>query len=1216
MPTHITARIAWHSDGWNGHVCKAPERNTYCVGCKSFPGDVIARERNIDVERKFAGKHSSELGGYVPPCSYSYNAFGVSQATAASEPPDFFYGGAARREWTLEPATVSVWSYEAMYDDQVKASGRLDNDMRQALARKFFEPVIEDCGENLVFHYANYSNPLSEDENQRYLLVGVSRITKVGEELFYENVQEKIAKDYAGGMVWARDITTAYPNEGLRLPYHLYLDDPQTLASIAVFPENPALCKYGSKHLTDDDAIGLLEQFLAKVEHLEDIGDKSENWTAREDWLKKTIASLWASRGLYPGLLRALDAAGAEDLIPAVKSLCTSEGHIKAHAEAFAALESDAPTSLTAALTEPQRRKIARNWKLRDDGERLLLKDVLPRFSLSADVMRAISSNERARCGLDVSAAEISENPYLISERFCGEGPEDRISWSTVDRGVLPSPDVGGDPMVGVELNDARRFRALCVEHLRNEPNHTFRLSRDLIVEVLERMRRLPEWKGAEFTERYFEVDAEFLSGALTLRGDGAAGLAVYLKSTFEDERLVERTLVELAGRPDITLRRPVTAADWKSWVLKADSQLALKGGADYLSAVEEQIGVCSRLFRRPFAVVTGQAGTGKTTVIEAIVRGIRRTEGEGAEILVLAPTGKAADRAREVFENASLERVKTVTVHSFLASFGWLNENLTFRRAGGKSATPLAVVLDEGSMLDLELAAALMRAIDWRAVHRLILVGDAGQLPPIGRGRLFADVVRWLSSEHPDSLGRLNRNLRQLLNKTQNTGSAIIELANLFVVDDEEKSADAGEDSATTLAQEELIARVHAGGAVDQDLNIIYWDRPEDLSEILLTTIETRMSGGAALSDTPPYKVWQEALKSDPTAYQILTPHRGELHGVEALNAACQKRIAAFTISRVGAVDGITLFDKVIQIRNRPASNKIWAYDHEARSQVEVEVFNGEIGMVRAIGFDSKLYTTLKTGYGPRLSRFAVQFSRKQKFAVGYGKNVPYPGDRRRQRRENVEENLELAYAVSVHKAQGSEFAHTFIVVPSGGKRSVSTELIYTALTRASRHCTLLIERDVSSLLDARRRENAQMPQINSWLFDNLHVGKEVLRDRRSWYEAGKIHQALSGVMVRSKSEVIIANLLHNSELPFSYEMPLFAGDGTLRLPDFTLSWRGRTYYWEHLGMLDQTKYADDWSKKQKWYDEWFPGQLVTTEEAPNLSGEAADIIEKIRAQ
>jgi hypothetical protein len=55
MPTHITARLAWHNDGWNGAVCKEPDKNTHCVGCKSFPGDVIARERDLDVEKRRAG---------------------------------------------------------------------------------------------------------------------------------------------------------------------------------------------------------------------------------------------------------------------------------------------------------------------------------------------------------------------------------------------------------------------------------------------------------------------------------------------------------------------------------------------------------------------------------------------------------------------------------------------------------------------------------------------------------------------------------------------------------------------------------------------------------------------------------------------------------------------------------------------------------------------------------------------------------------------------------------------------------------------------------------------------------------------------------------------------------------------------------------------------------------------------------------------------------
>ena len=1206
MPTHVTARLAWHNDGWNGAVCKAPEENTYCVGWKSYPGDVIARERDLAIEKCNAGCSGKELKGYIPPCSYSYNAFGLDSAQAASNPPDFFFGGAERREWALPAATVCIWPYEAMYADEVKASGYLDNNRRRELTLEFFEPIRRDCGNNLIFYYANHSNPLSEEEVPRYVMIGVSRIVRVGEELFYNSVTPAVAERYAGGVVWAREITSSYPEEGVRLPYHRYLDDSKRLAEMAVFPENQVLCKYGSKHLSDDEAIGVLEQFLSKVRLLKEIGDETEDWNIREAWLLKVIAELWTHRGIYPGLLKALEAAGAVALIDGAKDLCISEGHEEAHATAFEVLESNRDNALTSGLDSAERNRISRNWKLLDDSARMLLRDILPRFDLSAQTMAVIASERRGESGLTVSAHELAANPYLLAEMYCGDDAADPIAWSVVDRGVLPSPDLGGKPLANVDFNDERRFRALCVEHLRREPNHTFRFGKDLITEIVVRMERLPAWKQAQFSERYFEVDAEFLAGALTLVAV-EPGLAVYQKSVFEDERKVEVTLRELASRPEIDLRRPVTISDWSAWIYKTESSFAEKGGEDYSNATREQIDVCQRLFRFPLSVVTGPAGTGKTTVIEALVRAVRRSEGEGANILVLAPTGKAADRAREMFEEASLSRVETVTIHSFLASNGWLNANFTFRRQGGKRALVGTLILDEASMLDLELAAALFRAIDWQQIRRLILVGDPGQLPPIGRGRVFADVIKWLASEYPDNLGRLQSNLRLMLNKIEGKGSAIVTLSELFVVDDEDKS-EGGKDAATRADQEQLIERIHAGGAVDLDLDVIFWDEPEHLATILIEAVEARMNGKG--DDRQPYEIWRDALGGDPTAFQILTPHRGEMHGVEAINEACQTRKGEFVISRVGCVDGITLFDKVIQTRNRPKSNPIWAYEAASREKLKIELFNGEIGVVQAFGFDNKIWKTLKTGYGPRLKRFAVEFTRKPGVTVGYGKDVPHGG--KFKRNESVEENLELAYAVSIHKAQGSEFGHTFVIIPASKKRPVSAELVYTALTRASRHCTLLLENDVTSLLDARRRENAQTPQINSSLFA-LHIAKAALRDRSSWYEAGKIHEALSGDMLRSKSEVIIANLLHEREIPFQYEEPLFAGDGTLRLPDFTVTWHGQTFFWEHLGRLDLTDYAKEWEMKRAWYEHWFPGQLLTTEEGPQLSMTTAMVIENL---
>ncbi|MDB5964575.1 MAG: Viral (Superfamily 1) helicase [Polaromonas sp.] len=1214
MPTHITARLAWHDDGWDGTICRRPELNTYCVGAKSYPGDVIARDRDLAMEQSCAGCSGSALpANYVPPCCYSYNAFGLQEAAASSSPPDFFLGGAERRDWTLPPATVCVWPYEAMYADEVSAGGFLDNDKRRALTQKYFDSIETDVGRNLVFYYANFSNPLSEENAPRYVLIGVSRIAKIGEELLYDNVNDVIAKKYAGGMVWARNITANYPEEGLRLPYHLYRDDPEKMRDLAVFPESPSLCKYGSKHLSDDDAIGLLEQFLAKVRLLLEFGDVSEDWRVRETWLLKTIADLWMHRGLYPGLLRALEAAGLEPLIEPTKAACLRHGHQSAHKLAFAALTGGISNELTTGLTDQSRQKMQRSWKLLGGGAQTLLRDVLPRLDLAAAKMKAIAADERATCGLPDDSAAIVTNPYIIAEYFADTTTADGIAWSVVDRGVLPPADIGPS-YADIALDDARRFRSLCIDHLRAEPNHTFRFGETLIAEIATRIDRLPEWKRATFNLRYFEADEEFLSESLTLKPT-EHGLAVYLRTIFEDERSLERAFRELAGRPDIALKRPVTQDDWHGWVYKSDSVLSIKGGKDYEEATAEQASICAALFRRPLSVVTGSAGTGKTTVIEALVRAVRRTEGDGASILVLAPTGKAADRAREVFSTAALTGVQTITVHSFLASSGWLNKNLTFKRSGGKRIAVGTLMLDEASMLDLALAAALFRAIDWSQVRRLVLVGDAGQLPPIGRGRVLADVIGWLEAGQHESLGRLRRNLRQMLNKVEGKGCGIVALAELFIVDAYEKEPGASSDAhdlPTRLDQEELIERLHAGGAVDQDLDVIYWNEPTELAGIMIAAVESRMAGGAILTDQAPYKIWRAALKDDPTAFQILTPHRGEMHGVEALNEACQNRIAKGVIDRVGAVDGITLFDKVIQIRNRPKSNMIWAYDEKTKTNVEVEVFNGEIGVVGTFGFDDKVRKRLMTGYGPRLTRFNVQFARKPNLTVGYGKGVPTGG--KFPRTEKVEDNLELAYTVSVHKAQGSEFAQTFVVIPAIKGRSLSPELVYTALTRASRHCTLLIERDVGSLLEARRRENAQTPQISSSLF-RLRVPKPLLLQRSGWYEAGKIHEALSGDMVRSKSEVIIANLLHQNETPFFYEMMLLADDGTMRLPDFTVVVRGEKYFWEHLGLLDQTKYAREWDLKRSWYERWFPGRLVVTLEGAKLSHDAKKLVDGLRS-
>lgn len=109
--------------------------------------------------------------------------------------------------------------------------------------------------------------------------------------------------------------------------------------------------------------------------------------------------------------------------------------------------------------------------------------------------------------------------------------------------------------------------------------------------------------------------------------------------------------------------------------------------------------------------------------------------------------------------------------------------------------------------------------------------------------------------------------------------------------------------------------------------------------------------------------------------------------------------------------------------------------------------------------------------------------------------------------------------------------------------------------------------------------------------------------------FQMGRIHQTVSGEMVRSKSEVIIANLLSDNGISFLYEKRLEAG-GVGFWPDFTIRSGEKTYYWEHLGRLDLEQYRQNWAIKKSWYEQHFPGQLITTEEGSGLSQIAEQLI------
>ena len=121
------------------------------------------------------------------------------------------------------------------------------------------------------------------------------------------------------------------------------------------------------------------------------------------------------------------------------------------------------------------------------------------------------------------------------------------------------------------------------------------------------------------------------------------------------------------------------------------------------------------------------------------------------------------------------------------------------------------------------------------------------------------------------------------------------------------------------------------------------------------------------------------------------------------------------------------------------------------------------------------------------------------------------------------------------------------------------------------------------------------------------LKYKQELSQGPGNWFEQRRVHQALGGIRVRSKSEVIIANLLTARRIAFAYEQKLEMSDGSFRYPDFTLIWRGQSYYWEHLGMLEDVRYLERCDQRLRWYREHnLEKALIITTEVGGLDCDA----------
>jgi len=809
-------------------------------------------------------------------------------------------------------------------------------------------------------------------------------------------------------------------------------------------------------------------------------------------------------------------------------------------------------------------------------------------MELETDQMKLIagSPDSRERHGLPRDAAEVTANPYLMCEWFQPLRDGEPISFLTVDHGLVPHESMAPLGEHRVHRRDPRRLRALLCEELsaKAEDGHTFLTAGDALAAAVTRspedrqcdvpLDRLSHEKVAPTLERAIE----------RFEIDGEPQLALHVIR--ECEKQIKNSFDELVARPP----NDSPGADWQEF----SDRLAEESGDPRVELSDEQRDALERTFRSPLSVLTGAAGTGKSTLLAPLIAAIRGAEG-AAPALALTPTGKAADRLVGI-------GVEAMTIHRALAMAGWFDFELGAWVEGDKRVEAETLIIDECSMVDINLLAMLCRALDWSGVRRLVLVGDHHQLPPIGPGRPFFDLIAVMQdADETSAAGPYSGRLSELThNYRVDEGSSAIAFANSFARQAEPDEA--------------LIWEAVAKGSDVNDLRVRFWDDPEELHEKLLAEIDAlvqrdceeaglQFDRGRAFNATIGHS---EDSPYGPTHWQILAPVKGSAHGTRKLNALIQDEYHGWAKRARRAANGayirwpvkfgqeqITAFDKVMQISNERLP--IWRpgvkFDPNAK-QERIAVFNGQIGIVKGEWPSSNQRFRKGSKQKGQVRRISVEFDGVPGVRFDYWKSG-WPG---------VDQNLELAYAVTVHKGQGSQFRHVFFVVPQEAARYFGRELAYTGLTRAESTLTLFVERDMASLLSLRKLAAAQTPQRNSRLFE-AQVGTMS-------YRAGKlVYGTNRGDRVASKGEVIIHNLLYEyekkEELSFAYEEELFGPSGDrwdFRLPDFTVRVGGKTYYWEHCGMMDDPVYKEKWERvRLPWYKRHgFEDRLIVTEDGP----------------
>lgn len=580
----------------------------------------------------------------------------------------------------------------------------------------------------------------------------------------------------------------------------------------------------------------------------------------------------------------------------------------------------------------------------------------------------------------DTAIEHVMENPYLL----CGE--EFEVDFTAADTVALSQ---------GMAQDSPERLQAGILYTLRfNLTNgHTF-IPKNKLLATSGRLLQ---------DEDGFEPQAERLDDAFAqLEQSGRLVCehicrrdAVYLGSMYEAEVFVADYLSELSDSEytyDFDVCELLDSLEQTSAITYAPRQRqAIEWAARY-----------------GLVILTGGPGTGKTTTVRGMLEFF---DAIGLDVVLAAPTGRAAKRLSELCGR------EAKTIHRLLeAGYRGTDSRAAFARNRENPLECDVVILDEVSMIDIVLMQALLQAL--RPETRLILVGDADQLPPVGPGNFLRDCI---------GSGRIHT----------------VELDEIF----------------RQAQQSAIVRNAHAinhgempvSGGRDGDFFMMKQHNADDVMTTVVELCRRRLP---------------EYYGFSPDQIQVLTPSRRQAAGTHQLNRMLQQALNPAAEDKPEKRYGDTVFrlgDRVMQVRNN--YDIVWEKEDDP-DEVGSGMFNGDVGHIVGISLPEE---SMLIQFDDKLAHYSF----------------------------DMLSELELAYAMTVHKSQGSEFDAVIVALPHGiGRRLLTRNILYTAITRAKKLLVIVGDPAVTESMVNTNTRNRRYSALRARLIRNTKDDEQMELD------------------------------------------------------------------------------------------------------------------------